>query len=77
MEKPLMTLADCAKVFRSLGVHISAREICNRIESGAYPFGVIISVGKTGRRSTVIYRAKLKSWILENLGLDITEGGAN
>ena len=64
-KRPVMTLNECTQVLRSLGVRTSPATICNSIENGVYPFGVIKSVGPNGRRSTEIYRVKFDAWLRE------------
>ena len=71
MQKPIMTLSECARELRRLGVRTSNQRICDGLEKGVYPFGAIFSVGPSGRRTTVIYWVKFNAWVKENLGVEL------
>lgn len=68
MARPIMTLQECAEAMRAKGFRTSTARIRNNLESGAYPFGRIVSVGATGRRNTEIFRVKFEAWLREVCG---------
>ena len=65
IKRPVMTLNECTQEMRALGFRTSPATICNGIESGVYPFGVIKSISPNGRRATEIYRVKFEAWLRE------------
>ena len=65
MTRPTMTLQECAEAMRAKGFRISPARIRDGLESGAYPFGRIVSVGATGRKNTEIFRVMFEAWIRE------------
>ena len=64
-DKPRLTLQETAVILREHGFPGCANTIADRIASGHYSFGQIVSVGATNRRTFVIYRADLLRWIQE------------
>lgn len=70
MAKPVITLNECVNIMRDHGFRMTASRLRDDIESGAYPFGRIISIGPNGRRQTEIYRVKLEAWLKE-MGCDV------
>lgn len=58
-----MTLKQCAIAMRERGMATTEKAICDGIESGAYPFGRIKSVGSTGRRSVEILETEFRAWL--------------
>lgn len=62
MSKPLMTLADVVKDLQSVGVKINTNSLSEGIASGHYPFGTVLRVGDTGRRSFLIFRTDYERW---------------
>ena len=71
MKKPVLTLHECVAELRALGVRTSPNTIATGIERGDYPFGIIKSVGPTGRRYTEIYRVKFEAWVKETYGVEV------
>lgn len=61
--RPTMTLREVAEAMRAVGFRTSEPMIVNGIESGRYPFGAVISVGKTGRRRVEILRVDFDAWL--------------
>lgn len=72
-----MTIAQVMRDMRSRGIPIGQKNLTIGIESGAFPFGRVISVGKTGRRTLLITAANYYSWADEHLGPYIEEVTAN
>lgn len=68
MARPTMTLQECAEAMRAKGFRISPSRIRDGLESGAYPFGRIVSVVATGRKNTEIFRVMFEAWIREVCG---------
>lgn len=68
MPTPTMTLKECAAAMRERNVPCTETGIANAIEDGAYPFGRIKHVGKTGRRSIEIWRVDFERWLAERTG---------
>ena len=61
----LMTISavDAVKILRQRGMHITVKRLIDGFESGLYPFGRVIAVGKTGRRTVEIFQRELDEWI--------------
>lgn len=68
MQRPTMTLRECAEEMRGYGFRISERTISSGIASGRYPFGDVVATGKTGRKTVEISRAKFQKWVKEYTG---------
>lgn len=66
MQRPTMTLKECAEEMRSHGFRTSERTIAAGISIGHYPFGGVVATGKTGRRTFEISKVKFQRWIEEN-----------
>lgn len=67
MLKPKMTLLDVCNDMRSRGAGMTQKTVADGIESGAFPFGKILSV-TNGRRHLLILRKDYETWANENLG---------
>lgn len=63
MSSPVMTLSECVEAMREAGIPCSARSVSDSLADGAYPFGRIKSVGKTGYRSFEIFRSDFERWL--------------
>ena len=63
-----VTATEAAKVLRSHGMKISVGRLVDGIQDGDYPFGRIVSIGDTGRRSVEIFRGDLERFIKEKMG---------
>lgn len=58
-----MTLRDVYYEMRAAGIRCSVKVISDSIACGAYPFGRIVNVGDTGRRSVQIFRVDFEAWL--------------
>lgn len=65
MQKPklTMTLMDVYYAMREAGISISPTRISAGIACGAYPFGRVVCVGETGRRTLEIFRVDFDAWL--------------
>lgn len=63
--KPTLTAKEAATEMRRAGFRISEQALINGIEYGAYPFGDIVSVGASGRRTVQIFRSAFEKWLKE------------
>lgn len=63
MLSPEMTVAEVAGEMREAGFHVSNKAIVDRIASGLYPFGRIIGVGRSGRRTVHVLRVDFQRWL--------------
>lgn len=63
MEKLTMTVREAYYAMRAAGIRTSEARISAGIASGAYPFGRVVNVGETGRRTLEIFRVDLDAWI--------------
>lgn len=63
-----MTVHQVMSDMRSRGIPIGQQSLIGGIERGAFPFGRVISVGETGRRTLLIPAASYYSWADEHLG---------
>ena len=63
MEKLTMTVFDVYYAMRAAGIRTSPQRISAGIASGAYPFGRVVSVGETGRKTLEIYRVDFLNWL--------------
>ena len=62
-ESITMTLQQVYEAMRAAGIKTSKQVISNGIATGAYPFGRVVSIGQTGRRTIEIYRVDFDSWL--------------
>lgn len=58
-----MTLRDVYYEMREAGIRCSEKVISDGIATGAYPFGRVLNVGETGRRTVQIFRVDFESWL--------------
>lgn len=63
--KPTMTMREVVNAMREVGFRTSEETVADGIESGRYPFGTLISSGKTGRRHFEILRVDFEKWLKE------------
>ena len=66
--KARMTLDDVLSDMRSRGCPMGKKILSDLIKNGTFPFGTIVSVGKTGRTSFVILRPQYEEWADKNIG---------
>ena len=70
MANPMVSAAEAAQIMRRAGIRTSPTRIVDGIESGAYPFGRIVSVGPSGKRSTEIFRKDLYDFLRQK-GIEV------
>lgn len=63
MPKLTMTLHDVYLAMREAGIPTSPMRISAGIASGAYPFGRVVCVGDTGRRTVEIFKVDFYAWL--------------
>lgn len=62
-QKITMTLREVYYAMRKEGIRCNVKMISAGIASGAYPFGRVVNVGETGRRTVEIFRVDFESWL--------------
>ena len=62
-QRLTMTLLDVYYAMRDAGISCNPQMISAGIASGAYPFGRVVAVGETGRRTLEIYRVDFEAWL--------------
>ena len=62
-QKLTMTVTEVYHAMREAGIRSSPTRISAGIASGAYPFGRIVSVGETGRKTLEIFRVDFYGWL--------------
>lgn len=68
MAKARMTLQDVCADLRRRGLGMTQKTLSDCIESGAFPFGRILSVSPNGRRTFLILGKDYEAWAEENVG---------
>lgn len=63
MQKLTMTLMEVYYAMREAGIPNTPSRISAGIASGAYPFGRVVCVGVTGRRTLEIFRVDFYAWL--------------
>lgn len=63
MAKLTMTVKEVVQTMRQAGIQCSERIVSDGIASGMYPFGAVVSVGETGRRTLQIFRVDFEAWL--------------
>ena len=63
MAKLKMTVSEVIQAMRQAGIQCSARIVSDGIASGMYPFGTVVGVGETGRRTLQIFRVDFEAWL--------------
>lgn len=58
-----MTLREVYYEMSAAGIRCSMKVISDGIACGAYPFGRIVNVGETGRRTVQIFRVDFEAWL--------------
>ena len=61
--KLTMTLREVYYAMRDAGISCNPEMISAGIASGAYPFGRVVSVGETGRRTLEIFKVDFYAWL--------------
>ena len=62
-QRLTMTLREVYYAMREAGIPCNMKMISAGIASGAYPFGRVVSVGETGRRTLEVYKVDLYAWL--------------
>lgn len=63
MENLTMTVTEVYYEMRKAGIRSTPKRISDGIACGAYPFGRVINVGETGRRTIEIWRVDFEEWL--------------
>jgi len=58
-----MTIEDVCKLFRSYGIPAESMRMADDIASGIYPFGRLVKVSPTGRRTFEIWRVDVEAFL--------------
>ena len=68
MEKSVtMTLRQVNEEMQAAGIRCGMKVISDGIATGAYPFGRVVNVGETGRRTIQIFRVDFEAWLATKL----------
>ena len=62
-----MTLRDVYLEMRDAGIRCSMKVISDGIATGAYPFGRVVNIGETGRRTVQIFRVDFEAWLASKM----------
>lgn len=65
--KNRMNLDDVVSELRDRGFPIWKKTLADMIESGQLPFGHVLSIGNTGRRTFLILRSDFEAWADQKL----------
>lgn len=60
---PTMTLKECAAAMREAGFRTSETRLADDIERGVKPFGRVVRVGNSGRRTLEIMTVDFRRWL--------------
>ena len=63
MPRLTMTINDVYIAMRAAGISTSPTRISAGIASGLYPFGHVVGVGPTGRRTVEIFKVDFYAWL--------------
>ena len=63
MPRLTMTINEVYLAMREAGIPSNLRSISAGIASGAYPFGRVVNVGPTGRRTVQIFKVDFYAWL--------------
>ena len=73
MQKSVtMTLRQVYYEMQQAGIRCSIKVISDGIATGAYPFGRVVNVGETGRRTVQIFRVDFEAWLRSKLPKETT-----
>lgn len=67
-----MTLRQVYYEMQQAGIRCSIKVISDGIATGAYPFGRVVNVGETGRRTVQIFRVDFEAWLRSKLPKETT-----
>lgn len=62
-QKLTMTIMEVYLSMRNAGIPSSPKKISAGIASGAYPFGRVVAVGETGRKTIEVFRVDFQNWL--------------
>ena len=62
-NKLTMTVMEVYIEMREAGIPNSPKKISAGIASGAYPFGRVVAVGETGRKTIEVFRVDFQNWL--------------
>ena len=62
-----MTLRDVYYEMQAAGIRCSMKVISDGIATGAYPFGRVVNIGETGRRTLQIFRVDFEAWLASKM----------
>lgn len=62
-QKLTMTIMEVYLAMRDAGIPNSPKKISAGIASGAYPFGRVVGVGETGRKTIEVFRVDFQRWL--------------
>lgn len=62
-----MTMIEVMNDMRDCGFPISQKTLSDGMVAGVFPFGTLLSTGKTGRRTFMILRRDYETWKNENM----------
>lgn len=63
MPKLTMTVTEVYHAMREAGISCHPKRISDGIACGAYPFGRVVCIGETGRRTLEIFRVDFFAWL--------------
>ena len=63
MAKLTMTIEEVYHAMREAGIRSSPVRISAGIANGSYPFGRVLNVGASGRKTVEIYRVDFEDWL--------------
>lgn len=66
--KPRMSINEVCDDMRHRGMSVSHKTLSDGLVSGVFPFGELLGLSPTGRRSFLILRRNYEAWANENLG---------
>ena len=62
-QKLTMTCREAYYIMRDAGISCSPERVADGIASSLYPFGTVVNVGETGRRTILIYTVDFYNWL--------------
>lgn len=66
-----MTLREVYHEMQGAGIRCSMKVISDGIATGAYPFGRVVNVGETGRRTLEIFRVDFETWLRSKMPTEV------
>ena len=59
----MISATEAVRLLRERGIRMSVQRLIHGIEAGYYPFGEVVNVGESGRRTVEIYETKFRNWM--------------